>query len=210
MPVKSREALEHRKSTIIRAAIRILNKKEYSDCPIEDIARAAGIGKGTVYLYFKSKEELYFSIMLNVIGGMKGIVEDIYAAGGSAPEQVRKIFERLAEYMKEHEHLMMVIGEEAKPAHGRWHDRLHGSFDGIKKIFRKIIRKGIAAKEFKHYSPEFMSSVFFALMIAVGRFSRKNRNYPVDGLVKDVSDFFIDGISGRRCRKFHAPGSRVR
>ena len=190
--------MERRKKTILRAAVRVLNKKEYSDCPIEEIAKIAGIGKGTVYLYFRSKEELYLSIILNVAGEMKDIVESISSGGGTAREKVLKIFGQLAEYMKKHERLIAAVGEEAKPAHFRWHDRLRRSFDGIKKIFQKIIEDGIAAGEFKKCSAGLMSSVFFSLTMAVGRFSRRNSNYPVDGIVKEVSEFFIEGIKPSR------------
>lgn len=52
-----------KKKKIIDAARKLFSEHDYKDITIERIARKAGIGKGTVYLYFKNKDEVYFGIM---------------------------------------------------------------------------------------------------------------------------------------------------
>jgi AcrR family transcriptional regulator len=53
---------------ITAAAEKIFLSKGYFSSTIEEIAKEAGVSKGTVYLYFKNKEELYASLMLPSIG----------------------------------------------------------------------------------------------------------------------------------------------
>ena len=45
-----------KKQKILDACISVLNRKKISQCPVDVIAKTAGIAKGTIYLYFKNKE----------------------------------------------------------------------------------------------------------------------------------------------------------
>src|SRR6266404_194324 len=64
---------EFRTSEILEAARRIFAKKGFHDATVDDIANAAGVAKGTVYLYYRSKREVYFA-------ALKFGIEQMYAA----------------------------------------------------------------------------------------------------------------------------------
>src|SRR5258708_15083894 len=51
-----------KRESILRAATRVFARNGYFNSKVADIARAAGVADGTVYLYFKSKEEILHSI----------------------------------------------------------------------------------------------------------------------------------------------------
>src|ERR1700682_6417468 len=57
-----RPAIADKRAAILRAAIRVFAYNGYFSSKVADIARAAGVADGTVYLYFKSKEEILHSI----------------------------------------------------------------------------------------------------------------------------------------------------
>src|SRR2546422_8241652 len=57
-----RPAVADKRAAILRAAIRVFAHNGYFNSKVADIARAAGVADGTVYLYFKSKEEILHSI----------------------------------------------------------------------------------------------------------------------------------------------------
>src|ERR1700682_1928446 len=57
-----RPAIADKRSAILRAAIRVFANNGYFNSKVADIAREAGVADGTVYLYFKSKEEILHSI----------------------------------------------------------------------------------------------------------------------------------------------------
>jgi len=61
---RAREKDAKRRS-ILRAAIRCFSRKGYDDASLDDVARAAEVAKGTVYLYFRSKADLFASIVLD-------------------------------------------------------------------------------------------------------------------------------------------------
>src|ERR1700730_6361993 len=63
MPRKSsRNGASGKREAILRAAIRVFARNGYFNSKVAHIARAAGVADGTVYLYFKSKEEILHSI----------------------------------------------------------------------------------------------------------------------------------------------------
>src|SRR3989442_15868379 len=57
-----RPPLTDKREAILRAAIRVFANNGYFNSKVADIAREAGVADGTVYLYFKSKEEILHSI----------------------------------------------------------------------------------------------------------------------------------------------------
>src|SRR2546421_8101525 len=57
-----RPVIADKRQAILRAAIRVFARNGYFNSKVADIARAAGVADGTVYLYFKSKEEILHSI----------------------------------------------------------------------------------------------------------------------------------------------------
>jgi AcrR family transcriptional regulator len=63
-PVTRKEASALRRSAILDAARAVFARQGYADTVVDDIATQAGIGKGTVYLYFSSKEQLYLGALL--------------------------------------------------------------------------------------------------------------------------------------------------
>lgn len=61
--VRRRESSEQRRSAILQAARTVFARKGYENTVVEDIAGEAGIGKGTLYLYFPSKEQIYLAAL---------------------------------------------------------------------------------------------------------------------------------------------------
>ncbi|MFC1694275.1 TetR/AcrR family transcriptional regulator, partial [Candidatus Latescibacterota bacterium] len=85
---REREKLAHRQE-IMDAATRIFAKKGFLHATLEDIAREAEFSKGTIYLYFASKEDLLYSIlneksmsilhvMKETLYGEKSFKEELY------------------------------------------------------------------------------------------------------------------------------------
>lgn len=58
---------ERRRQQILVAAKRVFSEKGFSKATVEDIAKSAELSSGTLYLYFRNKEELYVSLSLRVL-----------------------------------------------------------------------------------------------------------------------------------------------
>src|SRR5438046_1036350 len=71
--VGARRVVADKRAAILRAAIRVFAHNGYFNSKVADIAREAGVADGTVYLYFKSKEEILHSIFNR---GMEEAIDD--------------------------------------------------------------------------------------------------------------------------------------
>ena len=83
---KQRER-ERRRQQIIVAAKRVFSERGFSRTTMEDIAREAELSPGTLYLYFKNKDELYASLSLRILQYMNIRLEDVKKEKDSGPAQ---------------------------------------------------------------------------------------------------------------------------
>ena len=74
MPEVQELKKEQRRRAIIRASLRVFSRKGYETTALDEVAREARLAKGTLYLYFKDKEDLYFHAMLDVLERLETFV----------------------------------------------------------------------------------------------------------------------------------------
>ncbi|MCU0559874.1 MAG: TetR/AcrR family transcriptional regulator [Desulfobacterales bacterium] len=86
---KEREK-ERRRQQIMVAAKRVFSEKGFSKATMEDIAQEAELSPGTLYLYFKNKEELYASLSLRILQYLLLRIEHVNAVKGSGPDEKLK------------------------------------------------------------------------------------------------------------------------
>ena len=67
---------ERKRRRILDTALKIFSTKGYSPTVLEEIAQEAGIAKGTLYLYFRDKEDLFYNTIMNVIEKLIGILKE--------------------------------------------------------------------------------------------------------------------------------------
>lgn len=84
----SSTAKEERRSAILGAAAYLFSVREYREVSIDDVARGAGLAKGTVYLYFKTKETLFLELCADAFRGWFDALEEGFSKSGSRPAAV--------------------------------------------------------------------------------------------------------------------------
>ncbi len=93
MPVlgktKKRVVSEFRCSEIIEAARAVFSRKGFNDATVDDIAEAAGLAKGTVYLYFPSKREIFLETLRQ---GTLGLHEEVREKMDAESDTADKVF----------------------------------------------------------------------------------------------------------------------
>ncbi|MGD1935480.1 MAG: TetR/AcrR family transcriptional regulator [Candidatus Phaeomarinobacter sp.] len=103
------DAKDERRQALLAAALEVFVEKGFAAARMDDIARAASLSKGTVYLYFSSKEDLFEAILRKValpnVEHMEGLMRDAPSVGAAldgvaqfAPHLIRNT--RLPQVMK--------------------------------------------------------------------------------------------------------------
>src|SRR5215813_12799197 len=100
---RRKEASARRKRAILDAARTVFARQGYADTVVEDIARQANIGKGTLYLYFPSKEQIYLAALLEDSQRLDAETRTAMAAAGNWRDKLRAYVELRLRYFDEHE-----------------------------------------------------------------------------------------------------------
>jgi TetR/AcrR family fatty acid metabolism transcriptional regulator len=76
---------------IIEAAVRVFARKGYYNSRVSDIAREAGIAAGTIYLYFKTKDDILVTLFRDKMAEFVGALRKAIAGEPDAASKVRRL-----------------------------------------------------------------------------------------------------------------------
>jgi len=193
--------MENRKSkrkAIIYSALEIFERDGFHKAKVEEIAKRANVGKGTIYEYFDSKKDLFYQMVKSIIEIYFGELEK------AAQEDIDPItkFERLIKLqlktMEEHGNLVHVIQVEAiKNGMGKDFKEIFIEFRRKQiDLIEKVIQEGIESKMFKKVDT-FMAALLF--IGGVTQFAFEEIHVGSHGdrkkmKAKDFVDTFIKGL----------------
>jgi AcrR family transcriptional regulator len=103
---------QFRKSELLAAARSIFSRRGFHEATIDEIAREAGVAKGTVYLYFKSKQEIYLAALRDGIEALNRQMRDQAAGDGSAHDRLRKLIATKIEFFDANSDFFQVLQSE--------------------------------------------------------------------------------------------------
>ena len=87
-----------RRQAIQLAAVRVFAEKGFSRATMEDIARQAEVSVGTIYLYYRSKEDLYVSLVFESMQRMSEAIEKIMASALRPDRQLKRVWDYFYNY----------------------------------------------------------------------------------------------------------------
>jgi len=121
---------EDRPREICHAALEVFAEKGFAAAKLDEIARRAGVSKGTLYLYFEDKQELFRAVVRNAIApNIEAVAGALLASNISLRDAVRGLLARFAETAQRQPIgavAKMVVGESRNfPELARvWHDEV--------------------------------------------------------------------------------------
>ncbi len=133
-----------RRAEILAAALKVFARKGFGNSRAEDVAAQAGIAKGTLYLYFASKEAIYEAAMAQAMQRLAALVEERLQSAGTVQQQVHiYVSARLEFWGREGElyRMVLTVGREKKQ---RRHTAaiLQASVDRLVEILSEAIATG--------------------------------------------------------------------
>ena len=146
---------QNKRSLIIEAAARVFANRGYNSTLIAEIAAEAGIGKGTIYEYFPSKEDLFFSVFEWFVETTEAEAKvSISALGGSASERLKALNDALLRsWLDMLDMYSLVMEFWSASASSKMRQRFKQAFRKGYRDFRQIVsallRDGIETGEFQ-------------------------------------------------------------
>ena len=169
---KERER-ERRRQQIMVAAKRVFSAKGFSKTTMEDIAKDAELSPGTLYLYFKNKDELYASLSLRILQYLLIRMEHVNAEKDLHPYQRMEALKQAMYDVYEFDPLILVnmfhlqSSETLKNLSPELLDEIRtlsrSSLDAMSKIFQECIDKGYIVDE----HPVALADIVWALFSGI-------------------------------------------
>jgi AcrR family transcriptional regulator len=149
--------MAHRRSAILRAARTVFAREGYANTVVDDIAVEAGIGKGTLYLYFPSKEQIYIAALIEDARRLEGDSRQAMAAARSWQEMLRAYVEVRLRYFDAHQDFLRIYMTEfrgmciqGKPMHAELYQLIQEGEAQLARMFAAAS----AAGEMRAVDPE--------------------------------------------------------
>ena len=144
-----------RRDQIVAAAAQVFAQKGYSGAVVADIAIQANIGKGTVYEYFKSKEDLFFAVFewfQKKTENAAGV--GISALSGGAADRLKVLNDSLMGQWDEIKDAFVLVMEfwaasSSTQMRQRFKSAFKQLYDDYRHIVSALIREGINSGEFR-------------------------------------------------------------
>jgi AcrR family transcriptional regulator len=157
---------------------------------MEDVACAAEVGKGTLYRYFKDKEELYLALLDQAAAGLLQNVEDGQAAAADPRAKLEAMIGGLLDYFDANPYLFDLLQHaESRQQTGTLDNWQHIRRHNLQRTI-DILEEGRAAGLWDVPDPETPVLMLLGGLRAVLRFQSKPR--PAD-LVRRLVDDFLHG-----------------
>jgi len=185
-----------KRAAILRAAIKVFARRGYFNAKIADIAGEAGIADGTIYLYFKSKDEILHSIFDRAMAEFiaEGRLE--LATIVSPREKLRRIAELHLEKLGSDCDLAVVCQVELRGSIKHMLEFSAAGFSEYLEIIRETIAQGQTAGEFRDdIKPITAAKIFYgSLDEMVTNWVLSPRSYPLVPMAGEVLKLFLGGI----------------
>ena len=115
---------ERRRQAILQAARQVFARKGYEPATLEAVAREAGLAKGTLYLYFKNKEDLYFHTAVHVLESLQDSILEQAQRSAGALDRLRAIALGQFDFFVRHRDTLQLLAPFSNPGLARLHKRL--------------------------------------------------------------------------------------
>jgi AcrR family transcriptional regulator len=203
LPRKERERLAHRRE-ILEAAERVFARNGYHMATVEEIAQEAEFAVGTLYNFFKSKEELYEQVLMGIVDEFMAdfrervlTIEDPAEAIGATIELRLRLFEK-------HRSFARVVIEALPGGHVDHSMVLPKSCDaayeeGMRAV-TGIFERGVRSGAFIEVEPLYLTLALAGIMSAfLAYWARCEPSEPLGDRVEKIKKLFLAWIRRDKC-----------
>jgi len=202
---KEREYLAHREE-ILSAAEKVFAAKGFFPTTMSDIAREAEFGTGTLYKYFKSKEELYFTLIDEKVEEINRLVKAELSQKTSAVERIKKVLGLQFEFFEQNHDFFRIYTSERSRFEWAVKDELgksiHEKMVTYISILAEVMRQGIEGGEFRPMNPMDLAHALAGIVNSfVFEWMIGHESYPLISKLDTVLEIFLGGVQQMERRK---------
>lgn len=171
-PTKKQMVTAFRTREILTAAREVMEQSGLETMTMDEIAGAAGLAKGTLYLYFQSKDELIEALISQVGENILLDLEAILKEPGTPPEKIQRVGALLLDYLTRERVLFPIYARDLLrkgqgTRQGFWR-HLQAMEDKFVTLVSRLFAQGIAAGQFIPADPRLLTFLFRGMIRGIG------------------------------------------
>jgi TetR/AcrR family fatty acid metabolism transcriptional regulator len=185
-----------KKTRIMEAATEIFAKLPYHQVKVEEIATQAGVGKGTIYEYFSSKDDLFFSLMKLSSRIYFAEMAKATTQGKTIEERLRIIFNYHLAFIEKNADMARILIAEKRLPQEECTQLVKEQRKQLKQFISGLLAEGIASGEFRTVDPDVISQGIMGTLAALwGHMLLDDEPIQNPGeLTEKILDFFLHGL----------------
>ncbi|MDB5107454.1 MAG: transcriptional regulator, TetR family [Candidatus Binatus sp.] len=186
-----------RRAQVLRHAKRIFARKGYHHTNVADIISRARIARGTFYLYFQNKKDLFEELLEQVVSELTSRIQRL-RVGPEQPdpvEQLRANLERVLSYVLAERDLTDILLNHSTGFDRELDEKIQDFYDRIAALIQRSLDLGIEMKLVRPSDTRVMAyCILGGIKETVGMLSRGGQS-DITRLVEDILSFGLGGVA---------------
>ena len=184
---------------IIEAAVRVFAREGYYNSRVSDIAREAGIAAGTIYLYFKTKDDILVTLFRDKMAEFVGALRKAIAGEPDAASKVRRLVSLHFSMLEENPELAEVVQVELRQGQKFFRGASSQEIGAYFALIGSVLEEGVAERRFRSDLPVKVATkmLFGAMDQMATSWVLGKRGYQLVDTADAVAEIFLQGVAAR-------------
>ncbi|WHX43851.1 TetR/AcrR family transcriptional regulator [Bacillus pumilus] len=181
---------------IIDAAVVVIAENGYHQSQVSKIAKQAGVADGTIYLYFKNKEDILISLFKEKMGQFIERMETDIQKKPSAKEKLLLLIEEHFRMLAQNHHLALVTQLELRQSNLELRQKINEVLKGYLNMLESILAEGKKTGEFRQNLDVRLARqmIFGTIDETATTWVMNDQKYDLPALAENVRDLLLNGI----------------
>jgi AcrR family transcriptional regulator len=192
---------EERRERVLRAAMRVFAQKGYHATSVGDIIQQAKIARGTFYLYFENKRQIFEAILEMALRGLVKQLHRIELTPASPPplQQLRDNVSRIIAFLLSERELTQILLRHAEGMDVEFDRRLSEFYETIIELIQGVLRTGQLMALVRPCNRQIVAAcILGSIKEVVARLtSGAKQDADIDVVVEEIVSFGLRGIFSR-------------
>lgn len=158
------ETLAGKQEEILRVATEVFSKNDYHEVTMDEVAQKANVGKGTLYRYFKDKEDLYLSIIKTGLDALYGYVLRETEKEARVKNKIRTMALCILRFFEKNEPFVTVFLQEEVKFRKVPYAKVNESMEKLQKFLQGLIASADVRGEIKVKESALCSALFVGML----------------------------------------------
>jgi len=182
---------------IIEAAVRVFARKGYYNSRVSDIAREAGIAAGTIYLYFKTKDDILVTLFRDKMAEFVGSLRKAIADESDAIAKVRRLVALHFRMLEDNPELAEVVQVELRQGQKFFRGASSQEIGAYFALIGSVLEEGVAQGRFRQDLPVKIATkmLFGAMDQMATSWVLGKRSYQLTDTAPAVAEIFLQGVA---------------